>query len=575
MRHSAKIILFILAMTAVSVRAVTRTEQITDYAVRYSNTTSPKERLVLANDFFAYLQRIGYTGDSIAFPPTAHIDSVDVNVYFYIAEWFYDEGDYGSAVRYGKKAAQCCTDRVDDISKSDVYSMLGGTYFYMSDYERAAEVLLKSYEIDSKSGDYDRLSSTLNSIGCVFVAGGKAQEAEKYIMAGIAANALTGNTSRRAVLYGTASEMYKGMGDYPKALKYAEGALDIARETKDSAKIGVRLSQVANVHLGMGKPDKAKKALAEAIPLLLKTGNMHSWGICMNQMGDIMADEGNTEQATEYYREAAALFLKQKDLRNELHAREGLYRVTKQALPAEALLHLERAKVLQDSIYRQETGEALGKYNAIYYNDILQEKQQQAEHQKKVILATSLISAVLLLVIIGIAVIAVWRFHKRQETDYKQDIALLKGRYDEVNRHYRNLVTTKMEQAESLTKDDKAFLAELVNTIDTETEKGTISMDNITRRMHISTATLRRRLSQTMSMTPQAYIMQVRMQKAKYLLESYRDITITEVAERCGYTQMSNFTRAFIRYYGITPSEAKPSQAADIKKSESQTGTQA
>jgi AraC-like DNA-binding protein len=291
-------------------------------------------------------------------------------------------------------------------------------------------------------------------------------------------------------------------------------------------------------------------------------------------MGDIMADEGKTEQATEYYREAAALFLKQKDLRNELHAREGLYRVTKQALPAEALLHLERAKVLQDSIYRQETGEALGKYNAIYYNDILQEKQQQAEHQKKVILATSLITAVLLLVIIGIAVIAVWRFHKRKETDYKQDIALLKGRYDEVNRHYRNLVTTKTEQAESLTEDDKAFLAELVNTIDTETEKGTISVDNITRRMHISTATLRRRLSQTMSMTPQAYIMQVRMQKAKYLLESYRDITITEVAERCGYTQMSNFTRAFIRYYGITPSEAKPSQAADIKKSESQTDTQ-
>lgn len=51
--------------------------------------------------------------------------------------------------------------------------------------------------------------------------------------------------------------------------------------------------------------------------------------------------------------------------------------------------------------------------------------------------------------------------------------------------------------------------------------------------------------------------MQVCMEKARYLLLNFRDITIAEVAEKCGYTQVPNFTRAFTRFYGITPSEVK------------------
>ena len=307
----------------------------------------------------------------------------------------------------------------------------------------------------------------------------------------------------------------------------------------------------------MGRVEDAKQSLTEAMPLLQESGNLHSYGICMNQMGDILANEGKTEEATDYYREAAGIFLRQKDMRNELHSREGLYRVTKMTLPGEAMLHLERAKVLQDSIYRQETGEALGRYNAIYYNDILQEKQQQAEHQKRVILWTSLSLAAVVLLVIIIGVTAAWRYHKRKQTDYEQDLSSLKGQYDEVNKHYRNLMTEQMKDAKGMTDDDRLFIGELIDAINTEAEKGIVSIDKIADHMHISVVTLRRRITRTLSMTPQAYVLQVRMHKAKYLLENYRDITIAEVSERCGYSQVPNFTRAFQKFYGISPKEAR------------------
>jgi|GEM_PF-5006093 len=64
-------------------------------------------------------------------------------------------------------------------------------------------------------------------------------------------------------------------------------------------------------------------------------------------------------------------------------------------------------------------------------------------------------------------------------------------------------------------------------------------------------------MTKTLAVTPQAYLTQVRMQKAKYLLLNHRDITIAEVAEQCGYTQLPNFTRAFKRYFGMKPSEMR------------------
>ena len=140
---------------------------------------------------------------------------------------------------------------VDDRSKSDVYSLLGAAYFRTSDYEKAAEALNSSYRLDKEAGDFDRMSSTLNSIGSVLVAAGKPREAEKYILEAIAANSLTENLSRRAVLLGTASELYRSLGNAEQALDYAEQALHTERQLGDSARIGVRLSQLASAQLSL------------------------------------------------------------------------------------------------------------------------------------------------------------------------------------------------------------------------------------------------------------------------------------------------------------------------------------
>ena len=531
-----------------------------------------QRRLQLANEFFAFLQKIEYIDEPIAFPADSHIDSVDVNVYYYVAEYYYGEGNYQAAIDYCTRATQCFG-VVDDASKSDVYALLGAAYFRQSAYDKAAEALNQCYELDKKSGDFDRMSSTLNNIASVFVGAGKPQEAEKYITEAIAANSLTDNLNRRAVLYGTASELYRSLDDAQQSLEYAQKALDTERQLGDSARIGVRLSQLASAQLANSKIADARRSLAEAIPLLHRSGNLHSWGICQNQMGDILASEDKYDEAADCYLEAAMLFLKQGDKYNELHAREGLYKVTKASSPSEAMMHLERAKQLQDSIYQQETAEALSKYNAIYFNDILQKEKERAEHRHRTILVTLIISSVVLLVLIAMAIVVTYRRHKKKLKSYEQDITSLQDQYSEINRQYQNMVADMTQSSAGLTDDDKEFLSKLTNVINELSEKGITDIEAIATKMQTNTVTLHRRLSQTLSVTPKTFIQRVRMHKAKYLLLNYRDITIAEVAEKCGYAQLPNFTRAFKNFYGVMPSEIRsspspsPPRGSDMKSS--------
>ena len=530
--------------------------QILHYADEYAKCKNAQSRLKLANDFFAFLRQIDYIDESIAFPAASHIDSVDVNVWYYVAEWYYGEGDYQSAINYCTRATECFG-VVDDASKSDVYAMLGAAYFRQSAYDKAAEALNQCYELDKKSGDFDRMSSTLNGIASVFVAAGKPQEAEKYIQEAIAANSLTENLNRRAVLYGTASELYRSMEDPQQSLEYAQKALDTERQLGDSARIGVRLSQLASAQLSLSKIDDARRSLEEAIPLLLRSGNFHSWGICQNQMGDILASKDKNDEAAACYLEAAMLFLKQGDKYNELHAREGLYKVTKSSSPNEAMMHLERSKLLKDSIYQSETSEALAKYNAIYFNDILQKEKERTERQERLVLTAGICLFVVVIALISVGIVVTHRRHKRQVKEYEKDINSLQDQFSDINRRYQNMIAGMMQESENLTEDDKEFMEQLTSTINALAEKGITDIETIATQMHTSTVTLRRRLSQIMSVTPQAYILRVRMQKAKYLLLNYRDITIAEVTDKCGYAQVPNFTRAFTRYYGFTPSDMR------------------
>ena len=220
--------------------------------------------------------------------------------------------------------------------------------------------------------------------------------------------------------------------------------------------------------------------------------------------------------------------------------------------------HQERVRQLQDSIYQVEVSEALGKYNAIYYNDILQKENERIEQRNHTFLAAAAVSFAMLLVITDFTVLYICRRRKRKAEVHKQNfISSRRVKYETPLVQYEEIDAFTSQEATSLTADDKAFLSQLASVIYAVTERGFMDINTITEQLGISISTLRRRLAHTLSVTPKTYILRMRMQKAKYLLQNYRDIAIADVADKCGYQQVQNFSRAFTRFYGMKPTEVK------------------
>jgi AraC-like DNA-binding protein len=95
------------------------------------------------------------------------------------------------------------------------------------------------------------------------------------------------------------------------------------------------------------------------------------------------------------------------------------------------------------------------------------------------------------------------------------------------------------------------FLARVRGAIALRSGDGFRGLDEVARKLHLSTRTLKRRLAEQGASFSQV-LDEVRRQRALLLLEDRR-LAIDEVAGRLGYSDAANFTRAFRRWTGQTP----------------------
>jgi transcriptional regulator GlxA family with amidase domain len=85
-----------------------------------------------------------------------------------------------------------------------------------------------------------------------------------------------------------------------------------------------------------------------------------------------------------------------------------------------------------------------------------------------------------------------------------------------------------------------------------------VSVSFLAERVHVSERTLTRRFLQVLGMNPGQYLQKLKIEKARSNLRL--NLSIATVAERCGYQDVSNFSRAFKKHTGLTPAEYRTRQ---------------
>ena len=66
---------------------------------------------------------------------------------------------------------------------------------------------------------------------------------------------------------------------------------------------------------------------------------------------------------------------------------------------------------------------------------------------------------------------------------------------------------------------------------------------------------LRRKVQALTGKTPAAYFLQIRLSNAKRMLDGHPEMSVSDVAYRCGFSDLPHFSHAFKEAYGLSPSQ--------------------
>lgn len=131
-------------------------------------------------------------------------------------------------------------------------------------------------------------------------------------------------------------------------------------------------------------------------------------------------------------------------------------------------------------------------------------------------------------------------------------------RLDEMSVNFLEMLLQAIGQVRSNRNWGKhPAIREAVQVIETRYADPNLKLDELLNQLGMSVTHFYNLFKQETGRSFITYLIEYRMDKAKQLLDQYRDLKTYEIGERVGYPDYPHFTKLFKKVVGITPSEYK------------------
>lgn len=302
--------------------------------------------------------------------------------------------------------------------------------------------------------------------------------------------------------------IHEKKGDLDAALAEYQAAADLFVNEEDMWHAIGPTYAIANLYLQQGR-------IKEAEPLITKASNI------AEQMG-----------AIEHLAEVCCL-------KSQMHEMQGKDRL--------ALLEYKQMMAYLDSIDNPACDrvmrEIVLQYQRRKHLQQLEKEHSERAHVEHLYNMTIALGSILFVCALVFLIYILYRLRSKMQTMMERFHGLLRQ--------------SDMSSAPGkLSQSDSRFLENLHQYVEDNLEDGTCNVEAIAEYMGMSVSSLHRRIRLLTGDTPRTYVSNIRMDRAIVLLKT-TDMPLRAIAMKCGFEDMSYFSRSIKKYTGKAPSQLR------------------
>lgn len=134
-------------------------------------------------------------------------------------------------------------------------------------------------------------------------------------------------------------------------------------------------------------------------------------------------------------------------------------------------------------------------------------------------------------------------------------VEMLLERHQHLRKKYAEDNNVAAEEDNHRNEAEQQFVDKVTSSAHFLLSKRTLDVNALADSLNMSVRQFHRKLVAVTGNTPGAFILNLKMEKAKWLLDNEFELTIEDISDRCGFEHSSSFYHAFKKAFGLTPAE--------------------
>ena len=391
--------------------------------------------------------------------------------------------------------------------------------------------------------------TSLNGLGNVYLTMKDLATADSLFRLALEEEKILNSDVGQAINYANIGAIFEQQGKYDSAWVYYKKSMEYNRKGKSDLGISLCYTHFGQLHEKNQQWDKAISEYKNAYEMMEKSGDQWHWLESVIALAKVNISKGDTNEAQRYILQAQEIAMNIHSLEHQAQVAELQYKMEEaKGNYRQALNYFKLRNKLNDSVACPEGLLHTQNYRIRYVNERHQNEMDDIKRTHKAeqgVLRITII-AIILALALAITIIGIlyhsWRVRSKRLKILREEFskAMQEGKKPETR----------------FSDEENDFINKLVNQIYEDMQTGDISVEKLSKTMYISRSQLSRKVLNLTGMSTSDFVMQVRMGKARRLLED-TTTPITEVALKCGFNDPSYFTRMFKKTYDITPSQTR------------------